>query len=78
MTMSHGNFSIMSHKLYLQLNSTTETYYKYKCSLIKHEYSQETDVLYGIGEPVQVFTNVADGFGVFAGYQFDIDTLRIE
>ena len=46
----------------------TENYYKYKKRLILHKYNQEHDVWDGVGEPISMYTNIENGYGIFAGY----------
>ncbi|MCK4662327.1 MAG: DUF4249 domain-containing protein [Bacteroidales bacterium] len=66
------------HIIKLKFNSVSQNYYKYKTSLLQHLYNQQWDILYGLGEPVNVFSNINNGYGIFAGYQTDIETILIE
>lgn len=69
---------IDSHVVFLHFRSVSENYYKYKTSLLQHLYRQQSDILYGTGEPVNVFSNIENGYGIFAGYQEDTETILIK
>ncbi|MFO7659169.1 MAG: DUF4249 domain-containing protein [Bacteroidales bacterium] len=60
---------------YLHLRSISENYYKYKKSLMRHFANQEGDVWSGSGNPVELYSNIEGGYGIFAGYQEDVDTI---
>ncbi|MBE9467641.1 MAG: DUF4249 domain-containing protein [Bacteroidetes bacterium] len=64
--------------VFLHFRSVSENYYKYKTSLLQHLYRQQGDILYGTGEPVNVFSNIENGYGIFAGYQEDTETILIK
>ncbi|MBN2682852.1 MAG: DUF4249 domain-containing protein [Bacteroidales bacterium] len=49
------------------LESVSEEYYKYAISYSRHQASRNNP----FAEPVQVFCNVENGFGIFAGYSAD-------
>ena len=54
---------------YVVVRNTTETYYRYQKSLYTYLYTQpeQNDRYFNI-DPVNVFTNVTNGFGIVAGY----------
>ena len=64
--------------VFLHFRSVSENYYKYKTSLLQHLYRQQGDILYGTGEPVNVFSNIENGYGIFAGYQEDTETILVK
>lgn len=66
------------HFIDIQLRSVTEAYYNYYTSLIQHSYSQEEDILYGMGEPIDVHGNIKGGYGLFAGFSSDLKTCFID
>lgn len=74
---SDGRY-INSQVIFLHFRSVSENYYKYKTSLLQHLYRQQGDILYGTGEPVNVFSNIENGYGIFAGYQEDTETILIK
>lgn len=60
-----------SHNATIILKTISENYYKYQASRLSQFYSREGDPLYGVGEPVNVFTNINNGDGIFAAYATD-------
>jgi hypothetical protein len=62
--------------LILYCRSISENYYKYKKQLTKHLYNQDGDIWDGVGDPVQMYTNIEGGYGIFAGYSQVIDTIH--
>ena len=52
---------IKDQVVFLHFRSVSENYYKYKTSLLQHLYRQQGDILYGTGEPVNVFSNIENG-----------------
>lgn len=58
--------------LYATLRSISRTYYKYRKYYTRHAHNQQfqnefLDLIFK-GEPQNMFTNVENGFGIFAGY----------
>ncbi len=53
----------------------SKEYYEYKKSFIKHINNQYSDIYDGAGDPVVIYSNVENGYGIFAGYQTSIDTI---
>ncbi len=73
---------ISPHQIFLSFRSVSEAYYLYYTTLLKHFYSRRPDMLFGIAEPGPVYTNIQNGYGVFAGYNEDnrsfwVDAIRI-
>jgi len=58
------------------LKNVSRNYYEYRKSIIAHFYNQnvERDDVYSMfkGDPVELYSNVNNGFGIFAGYTQDI------
>ena len=48
--------------------SISKDYYLFRKKLFAHTYLQDSDVWDGVGAPVQMYTNIAGGYGIFAGY----------
>jgi hypothetical protein len=44
--------------------------------MIMHIRNQESDILEGIGDPVGMYTNIENGYGIFAAYCPHADTLH--
>jgi hypothetical protein len=72
---STGEVVDNKYKVIIHFRSISENYYKYKKALIVHEYNQDGDIWDGLGNPVPMFTNIEGGYGIFAGYIVDIDTI---
>ncbi len=72
------NRYISSHYISIHLRNVTEDYYKFKTTMIQHLYSKQQDILYGMGEPLNVISNIENGFGLFAGFNNDIVSFRID
>jgi len=71
-TVNYGtpvyNDEQIKHELTIYLRHISENYYKYKKRLLIHLYNQDSDIWDGIGDPVPMYTNIENGFGIFAGY----------
>ena len=65
-------------EFYIYFRSISETYYKYKKKLIRHIENQYNDMWYGSTNPVVLFSNIQNGYGIFAGYSEQIDTIKIK
>jgi len=64
------------YTLRLIFQTISENYYKYCKSEYKYLYQTEIDELYFIpSDPVQLYTNVENGFGIFAGYNCYVDSI---
>lgn len=63
------------YSLIVKFRSVSANYYKYSKSLLKHRFYQESSIWNSFGSPVPMFTNIQDGYGIFAGYAMDIDTI---
>lgn len=62
----------------IQLRNITAEYYYHKTTLLQSLNNQEEDVLYGMREPLNIFTNIENGHGIFAGFNEDIFQALIE
>jgi len=59
------------HQLFYKFGTISENYYLYLKSLLKHKYNQNNDIFLQIGDPVQMYTNIENGYGIFAGYNYE-------
>ena len=50
------------------LRSITEDYYRYKKRLNKHTHFREGEIWDVLIEPIQMYSNIEEGYGIFAGY----------
>jgi hypothetical protein len=64
-------------ELYILFRNISEISYKYKKKLLRHFENQYNDFWDGTGNPVQLFSNIENGYGVFAGYCEQRDTIII-
>ncbi|MEO1517197.1 MAG: DUF4249 domain-containing protein [Bacteroidota bacterium] len=58
--------------LFVELRSGSEAYYNYHSSLTLQ--SQNTDTVFS--EPIILFNNISEGYGIFAGYNTAIDSVK--
>jgi len=68
---------ISHHIVSVQLRNITEEYYLFKTSFLQSLYNQKEDILYGMGEPLNVFSNIENGYGIFAGFNESIVQILI-
>ncbi|MCO6479658.1 MAG: DUF4249 domain-containing protein [Phaeodactylibacter sp.] len=61
-------------KLFLELRSVTEEYYRYFSGLSRQLQSSDSPFT----EPVIIYDNIDGGLGVFAGYNFTLDSLHLQ
>ena len=55
-------------KVTLKLRAVTKEYYTYLNTLYDHLYSRQGDDVFGYIEPIDMYTNIEGGYGIFAGY----------
>lgn len=80
--LSHNQLYIYPHIDFLLFRSVSKDYYLYYTTLFKQINNRRPDLLFGIAEPSPVYTNIQNGFGVFAGYSednriFEVDSLKV-
>jgi hypothetical protein len=63
----------ISSTYFVYFHSTSKAYYLYNKSLSKQQ--ESTDDIFM--EPVQVYSNVENGFGIFAGMSADVDSIKV-
>lgn len=51
----------------LHILQGSEAYYKFQRTALKHTYAQQSDFLFPM-EPVNMYSNIQNGYGVFAGF----------
>lgn len=69
---------IDSHLIEINLYSVSEDYYKYRATYLQHINNQNGDVLFGMNEPINVYSNIENGYGIFAAYQSHLVQLEVE
>ena len=65
------------YELIVELNSVSENYYNYKKQLGVYLNKEDGDVFEGIPDPVNLYSNIENGYGIFAGYLSDRIILNI-
>ena len=63
--------------LFVHFRSVSENYFLYKKKLILHFENQFGDIWDGTGNPVNLYSNVENGYGIFAGYSENTDTVTV-
>ncbi|MBN2663525.1 MAG: DUF4249 domain-containing protein [Bacteroidales bacterium] len=66
---------LLDHVLKIELRTVSKNYYLYKKSLMKHLDNQYSDFWYGVANPVQLYSNVQNGYGIFAGFSSYTDSI---
>lgn len=70
-----GDYDAPEHsRFHIQVLHVSETYYEYLKSARLHESTQDNP----FAEPVSVYSNVENGYGIFAGYSSQIFELVLE
>lgn len=69
------NYNVAEHtRVYVQVLYVSETYYEYLRSAKLHESTQDNP----FAEPLSVYSNVENGYGIFAGYSSQTFELVLE
>jgi len=63
--------SYSDYKLKINFRSVSESYYKYKEKQFAYLFSLENDIFSGMSEPINLYSNITGGYGIFAGYTSD-------
>lgn len=64
-------------RFFIHFRSVSENYFFYKKKLILHFENQFGDIWDGTGNPVNLYSNVENGYGIFAGYSEKTDTVTV-
>ena len=67
-----NSFDNREYKAVVELNNITSDHYKYRRSYTAYQDAEENP----FAEPVLLFTNVKNGYGIFSTYNLAIDTIR--
>lgn len=65
---------ILDFQLFIVFRHVSYDYYMYKKQAIKHFANQNNDIFNGMGQAVQMYSNVEDGLGIFAGFSQVMDS----
>jgi hypothetical protein len=63
--------------LKITFRSISESYFKYKEKQFPYLFSQQNDIFTGMSEPVQLYSNIPGGYGIFAGYSTDEKVITV-
>jgi hypothetical protein len=63
--------SYLDYNLRIIFRSVSEAYFKYKEKQFAYLFSLENDIFSGMGEPINLYSNIRGGYGIFAGYSTD-------
>jgi len=74
----HNTYSYGSYRVIVVFREISQQMYYYRKSMIRHLYNQQTDNFEVLGDPVQLWSNIANGYGIFAGYTQYVDTIYVE
>ncbi len=66
------------HDLIIEFKTISNQYYNYTKQIKMHVYSQYSDLYIGMSDPVQMTTNIKNGYGIFAAYNPQIFILHYE
>ena len=73
LTVDKYNFYNDTNLVYVYLNSVSKDFYLYLKS-----YNQHQEAKYDpFAEPVQVYKNIKNGYGIFAGYSSYVDSIEV-
>lgn len=61
----------LDYNLKIIFRSVSEAYYKYKEKQFAYLFSLENDIFRGMSEPLNLYSNISGGYGIFAGYSTD-------
>lgn len=67
-----------SEILSVQLRNISYEYYLYQSTMLHSSFNREADILYGLGEPLNVISNIENGYGIFAGFNNDVHHLELD
>lgn len=65
------------YKLKITFRSISESYFKYKEKQFAYLFSLENDIFSGMSEPIQLYSNITGGYGIFAGYSSDEKVINV-
>jgi len=63
--------------LFVYFRSVSQSYYNYIRKQIIYQYSLESNIFTGLPDPVNMYSNITGGYGIFAGYSSDNKTINV-
>ncbi len=78
-TKSNSNVELIndSFQVTAVLRNASKEYYDYKKSLARYKLNNNQDLFSGPSVPAQLYSNVKNGYGVFAGYSSSYKTITV-
>jgi len=67
----------LEYNLKISFRSVSESYYKYKEKQFAYLFSRNQDILSGMSEPINLYSNINGGYGIFAGYSSDVKVITV-
>lgn len=65
------------YNLKISFRSVSESYYKYREKQVAYLFSLDADIFTGMSEPINLYSNIKGGFGIFAGYSSDEKVISV-
>ena len=65
------------YNLTITFRSVSESYYKYKERQYAYLFSLGNDIFSGMSDPINLYSNIKGGYGIFAGYSSDEKMITI-
>jgi len=59
------------YRLKVIFRSVSESYFRYKERQFAYLFSLDSDIFSGMSEPINLYSNITGGYGIFAGYSSD-------
>jgi hypothetical protein len=73
-----SSFFVPERKFTVFLRSISEQYYKFrKTQKLYAEYKSQADIWKGTGDFVQIYSNLVNGYGLFAAYSYTSDSIKV-
>jgi hypothetical protein len=69
---------ITNHYIDIHFRNVTKDYFLFKTTLLQNRNSMQEDILYGMSAPINTYTNIKNGYGLFSGYNEYIFSLKID
>ena len=66
------------YNLRITFRSVSESYYKYKERQAVYLFSLENDIFSGMSDPINLYSNITGGYGIFAGYSSDERIITVQ
>ncbi|NMC40585.1 MAG: DUF4249 family protein, partial [Bacteroidales bacterium] len=65
------------YNLKITFRSVSESYYKFKERQYAYLFSLKNDIFSGMSDPINLYSNIKGGYGIFAGYSSYEKTIAV-